>query len=47
MSSFGEDIKQSFSLKDEYFKEVKNDKTAANRFFRVKKDLAKPSTALM
>jgi len=46
MSSFGEETKNSFSLKDEYFKEIKNDKTASNRFFRVKKDSMKPSTAL-
>lgn len=46
MSSFGEEnSKHSISLKEEYFKDMRNEKTAGNKF-RVKKDLAKPSTAL-
>lgn len=46
MSSYGEEIKHTFSLKDEYFKESKNDKAVGNKFFRVKKESMKPSTAL-
>ncbi len=47
MSAFGQDTsKPNFSLKDEYFKEIKNEKATGNKFFRVKKDLTKPSTAL-
>lgn len=44
MSAFGEETKNSFSLKKEYFKDFINEKIAGNSVFRVKKDSLKYST---